>query len=103
MNKLILNAIKIKLMMFHSRPTLNLPSFSFGGDEIQWITEYKYLGITITDNLSYSKHISNTALTISRITGTFSGLRQIVPREILIKLYYALVYPHLCNHITIWG
>ena len=38
---------------------------------------------------------------ISCITGTFSGLRQIVPREILIKLYYALVYPHLCNHITI--
>ena len=57
MNKLIPNAKKSKLMMFRSRPTLDLPSFSFGGDEIQWITEYKYLGITITDNLNYSKHI----------------------------------------------
>ena len=103
MNKLIPNAKKSKLMMFRSRPTLDLPSFSFGGDEIQQVTEYKYLGITIADNLNYSKHISNTALTISRITGTFSGLRQIVSREILIKLYYALVYPHLCNHITVWG
>ena len=103
MNKLIPNAKKSKLMMFRSRPTLDLPSFSFGGDEIQWVTEYKYLGITIADNLNYSKHINNTALTISRITGTFSGLRQIVPREILIKLYYALVYPHLCNHITVWS
>ena len=80
-----------------------MPSFLFGGDEIQWITEYKYLGITITDTLNYSKHLNNTALTISRITGTFSGLRQIVPREILIELYNALVYPHLCNHITAWG
>ena len=103
MNKLIPNAKKSKLMMFRSRPTLDLPSFSFGGDEIQWVTEYEYLGITIADNLNYSKHIKNTALTISCITGTFSGLRQIVPREILIKLYYALVYPHLCNHITVWG
>ena len=84
MNKLIPNAKKGKLMMFRSRPTLDLPSFSFGGDEIQWVTEYKYLGITIADNLNYSKHINNTALTISRITETFSGLRQIVPREILI-------------------
>ena len=75
MNKLIPNAKKSKLMMFRSRPTFDLPSFSFGGDEIQWVTEYKYLGITIADNLNYSKHINNTALTISRIMGTFSGLR----------------------------
>ena len=103
MNKLIPNAKKSKLMMFRSRPTLDLPSFSFGDDEIQWVTEYKYLGITIADNLNYSKHINNTALTTSRITGTFSGLRQIVPRKILIKLYYALVYPYSCNHMTVWG
>ena len=103
MNKLIPNSRKSKLMMFRSRPILELPSFVFGGEEIQWVSEYKYLGITIMDNLSYSKHINNTALTISRITGTFSCLRQIVPRDILIKLYYALVYPHLTNHITVWG
>ena len=90
-------------MMFHSRPVLDLPNFVFGGEEIQWISEYKYLGITLTDNLNYSKHINNTALTISRITGTFACLRQIVPRNILIKLYFALVYPHLINHITVWG
>ena len=51
MNKLIPNAKKSKLMMLCSRPTLALPSFSFGGDEIQWVTEYNYLGITIPDNL----------------------------------------------------
>ena len=85
MNKLIPNAKKSKLMMFRSRLTLDLPSFSFGSDEIQWVTEYRYLGITIADNLNYSKHKNNTALTTSRVTGTFSGVRQIVPREILIK------------------
>ena len=103
MNKLIANAKKSKLIMFRSRPTLDLPSFLFGGDKIQCITEYKYLSITITDNSNYYKHINNTALMISRMTGTFSGLRQIVPRKILTKLYYALVYPHLHNHITVWG
>ena len=89
MNKLIPNSSKSKLMMFHSRPVLDLPNFIFGGEEIQWISEYKYLGITLPDNLNYSKHINSTALTISRITGTFTCLRQIVPRNILIKLYFA--------------
>ena len=103
MNKLIPNSSKSKLMMFHSRDVLDLPSFVFGGEEIQWISEYKYLGITLTDNLNYSKHINNTTLTISRIMGTFTCLRQIVPRNILIKLYFTLIYPRLINHITVWG
>ena len=103
MNKLIPNSSKGKLMMFRSRHVLDLPSFIFGGEEIQRISEYKYLGITLTDNLNYSKYINNTALTISRILGTFTCLRQIVPRNFLIKLYFTLVYPHLINHIAVWG
>ena len=59
MNKLVPNASKCKLMMFRSRPTAELPSFSFGGKDIEWITNFKYLGITITNNLSFNKHISN--------------------------------------------
>ena len=103
MNRLIPNSRKSKLLMFRSRPTTDLPSFSFGGEEIEWITEYKYLGITLTSNLNYSKHINNVSLKISRIAGTFTSLRTIVPRAILMKLYYALVFPHLNNHIVIWG
>ena len=103
MNRLIPNSSKSKLMYFKSRPTPDLPSLSFGGEEIEWVTEYKYLGITISNNLCYSKHINNISLKISRISGTFTCLRTIVPINILIKLYYALVYPHLGNHIVVWG
>ena len=65
MNRLIPNSNKSKLMMFRSRLTAELPSFSFGGEEIEWVPEYKYLGMTITNNLNYSKHINNIALNIS--------------------------------------
>ena len=37
------------------------------------------------------------------MTGTFTCLRTIVPKNILIKLYYALVFPHLSGHIIVWG
>ena len=103
MNRLIPNSGKSKLMMFRSRPTMELPSFSFGGEEIEWVTDYKYLGITLTNNLNYSKHINNVSLKISRITGTFTSLRTFLPKNILIKLYYALVFPHLSNHVIVWG
>ena len=103
MNKLIPNSAKSKLMIFRSRLTPELPSFSFAGSEIEWVSEYKYLGLTVTSNLNYSNHINNISLKISRITGTFTCLRTIVPRNILMKLYYALVFPHLSNNITVWG
>ena len=78
MNRLIPNSSKSKLMIFKSRPTLELPSFSFGGEEIEWVTEYKYLDITLTRNLNNSKHIGNVSLKISSITGAFTCLRNIL-------------------------
>ena len=43
------------------------------------------------------------ALNISRITGSIVNLRSMLPIPILIKLYYALGYPHISNHIVVWG
>ena len=74
MNKLVPNSRKSKLMMFRSRPTQDLPSITFGGEEIEWITEFKYLGITISNNLSFSRHINNISLNVSRMTGSFTCL-----------------------------
>ena len=45
-------------MMFMSLPTPNLPVVLFAGNEIEWVTEFKYLGFTITNNLSFSSHIT---------------------------------------------
>ena len=102
-NRLVPNASKSKLMMFTSRPTNNLPVIMFRGNEIEWISEFKYLGLTITSTLNFSKHIGNIALNVSRVTGSIVNLRSIVPTKTLIKLYYALAYPHISNHIVVWG
>ena len=103
MNRLVPNAAKSKLMMFTSCPTTNLPVMLFDGKEIEWVSEFKYLGLTITRTLNFSKHISNVALNISRITGSFINLRSLLPVQILVKLYYALAFPHISNHIVVWG
>ena len=75
----------------------------FNGKEIEWVSEIKYLGINITRTLNFSRHIENVALNVSRITGSIVNLRSILPCQILVKLYYALAYPHITNHIIVWG
>ena len=102
-NKLVPNASKSKLMMFTSKPTSNLPVMLFGGKEIEWISEFKYLGLTITNSLNFTRHISNIALNVSRITGSIVNLKSLFPTQILIKLYYALAFPHISSHIIVWG
>ena len=102
-NRLVANSSKSKLMIFSSHPVQELPNFTFGNEIIEWVDEFKYLGLTITNKLSFAKHINKVAMNISRITGVFQNLRSIIPLQILIKLYYALAYPHLINHIVIWG
>ena len=57
----------------------------------------------ISNKLCFAKHIQSVTLNISRITGAFSSLRTMIPIQIMIRLFYALAYPHLINHIVIWG
>ena len=103
MNQLVPNSNKSKLMFFKSRPSPTLPDISFHGTNIEWVNEYKYLGIMLTSTMSFAKHINIIASKVSQVTGTFSNLRNFVPLFVLKKLYYALVYPHLNAGILVWG
>ena len=39
---------------------------------------------------------------LNLITGIFTNVRSIVPYHIVMKLYFALAFPHLMNHVVIW-
>ena len=103
MNRLVPNSKKSKLMMFSTRPTQHLPDLLFANEAIEWVSEFKYLGLTISNRLCFSSHINRVALNVSRITGIFTNIRTIVPYHLLMRLYYALVFPHLTNHVIMWG
>ena len=51
-NKLIPNLTKSKLMYFDSRPVPELPGIPFDSHIIEWVDEYKYLGLTLTSKMS---------------------------------------------------
>ena len=103
MNRMIPNSRKSKLMAFKSHSLPVLPDISFYEETIEWVTDFKYLGITLTNTMNFSKHIKNVSNKVSQVTGTILNLRTFVPQCILIKLYYALIYPHLNANIIVWG
>ena len=90
-------------MFFSSRMSHDLPLLNFSGGAVQWVSEYKYLGLTLTNKLSFGKHISKVALNVSRITGLVSSIRSFVPSHVLMKVYESLAVPHITLHLEVWG
>ena len=102
-NCLVANAEKSKLMYFSSRLTNNLPVFIFSGRPIEWVSEFKYLGLVLTNKLSFGQHIARMALNVSRVTGVISSMRGSFPRYTLLKIYESLALPHVNLHLEVWG
>ena len=60
----------------------------------------KYLGVLLDSTLPWNVHLDNLTKKITRSIGIMYKIRPFVPDNILIKLYYALIYPHA---IQVWG
>ena len=103
-NKLIPNLAKSKLMFFSSKPIpTNLEPISFRNEIIEWVKEYKYLGLTLASNMSYATHIERVSNRVSQFIGIFFHLNQILPLKNMTQLYQALVVPHFTLHVELWG
>ena len=63
----------------------------------------KYLGILIDSHLNWKKQVEFIGKKIRRSIGILCKLRHYVDLNILVKLYYALIYPFLTYGILIWG
>jgi Reverse transcriptase (RNA-dependent DNA polymerase) len=63
----------------------------------------KYLGVTITHNLSWQPHIDKLCESLSKSLCYFYKLRHVCTVNTCITLYYALIYSQLTYCCTIWG
>ena len=58
---------------------------------------------TFDSNLTWKNHVNELCLELSKTAGMFSKLRYYVNVDILIMLYYSLIYPFLTYGIQVWG
>ena len=78
-------------------------TLSLNGINLNQEFSIKYLGIIIDSNLSWKSQVSYIAKTIKRNIGILSKLRYYVNSGLLVKLYYALIYPILTYGLISWG
>ena len=108
-NKLTLNDSKTEFMVIGSRHHLtkfeDIPEISLAirDNNIKRVTNKKSLGFIIDDQLKWGIHIDAQCKKISKNIALLRRAKSFVPLHILIKMYNALVSPHLTYCSTIWN
>ena len=102
-NKLIPNVTKTKLMMFTARPIGILPDVFFNGSRVEWVNDFKYLGIIIDNKLNFSLQTREVHKKMSKMQGVLYSLSSLLPKQALLTIYYSLVYSLVSQNIIIWG
>ena len=66
-----------------------------GGHMLERVSQMRYLGVLLDQNLNWKSHICNLQSKISRSSYLLSKLRHYVDLNTLKMIYYSSVYPHL--------
>ena len=103
-NRLSLNTKKTKLMIFHTpQKKFDMPTIKINNTELEPQTHFNYLGITINKHTKWDGHVKKIAIKISKASGIIFKLNDVLPYNVLITLYNALILPHLTYGILAWG
>ena len=105
LNRLSLNVSKTNFVIFRSPqklPTHNVVLI-LNRKALTQKDHVKYLGVLMDQHLNWKYQINNVSKKISRSVGILSKLRHYLPTEILVNIYYCLVYSHLSYGIQCWG
>ena len=95
------NSQKCKVMHFGR----NNPCYEYVMNEntIESVTEDKDLGITVSNDLSFSKYICNAAAKANRVLGLIRKTFSYVSKESFLTLYKTYVRPHLEYCVQVWS
>lgn len=104
LNKLSLNIAKTKAMLFHTyQRQVEIPDIFIDRNRIEFVNEFKFLGIVIDKNLSFKPHINFVSKKISKSIGILAKLKHTLPAGVLLNIYNALILPYLTYGISVWG
>ena len=106
LNKLSLNIKKTKFMLFHNRQKnieSVIPKLTINNHNIERVTDFNFLGLTIDQHMSWNNHINKISVKITKTIGILSRLKRFLPQKILLMIYNSLIMPHIQYSILCWG
>ena len=91
-------------MIFHSRGRKPMDlKIKINDGIITRVSNFKFLGLILNENLNWETHTKNIAHKISKGIGILTRLRHFLPQTTLLTLYHSLITSHLINYVLIWG
>ena len=103
-NKLSLNISKTKFMIFHhpNKRTIDI-QIKINDIDIERVTDFCFLGLTINENLTWKTHIGKISNKISKFNGILNKLKHFLPHHVLRSLYCSLIQSQINYCILAWG
>jgi hypothetical protein len=105
-NKLSINTSKTKFMVFHRQQMQYNPAdikITLNGVHIENVSNLKFLGVYIQENLSWKIHANYISKKIAKGLGVLHRLKHQLPESILLQLYNSLILSHISYSISVWG
>ena len=103
-NKLVLNFEKTKAMIFTPKKLQNfLPNISINNINIEYVNEYKYLGLILDNKLSFKKHVNNLKARLNSLVGASYSLKNILSLNAARSFYHGMAASLINYLIVIWG
>ena len=90
-NKLSLNVTKTSYMLFSARSRQCNGELYIRESRLTRVSNAKFLGITIDDNLNFKAHVNCVRSKVSKSSGVIFKLSQYLSEHVLRKLYLSLV------------
>lgn len=104
-NRLTLNVDKTVAMLFSNRrSSIDVRHrVCISNRHVIFDCKVKYLGVTLDDDLSFKEHINNLCSRVAKNIGVLYRVSHYVPIDVILKMYYALIYPYLTYCVLVWG
>lgn len=88
-NRLTLNETKTNYIVFNAPRDIQF-QIKYGNTTLKRVTQTKYLGVIIDENLNWKPHIKKMTSNIATIAGIFKRIGKYIPTAHKRQLYYAM-------------
>ena len=110
-NKLSLNVAKTEAMIIGSNkklckidtPDAPKPQFRIGSADVKLVSDVKYLGVQVDQELKWANHLTTATKKISRGIGMLRCAKQYLPQGPIETMYKSLVEPYFRYCCPVWG
>ena len=99
---MVFNPTKCKTVCISTKKTPPQRKCTLCGVELEQVNSFSYLGVAITEDLKWSKHISSIAGKASGVLGMIKRNLWSCPKDVKVTAYKTLVHPKLEYASAAW-